>query len=160
MLDAIAGAQAAGFRGAPPRDVAAELGKLAALGGRPLFFDYLGAGLGRGSRAMLADGRWLLDFTSVSASICMARFASSGAALLPCAVPTSNGIRFPSSSMPAFSHFWMSRTTRLFAIRCSTNFTSRCGTVQFIRYQAAPEDAEPLSNRQLRPYAAYCHIRV
>ena len=33
-------------------------------------------------------------------------------------------VRFPSSSTPAFSHFWMSRTTRRSAIRCSTNFTS------------------------------------
>ncbi len=33
-------------------------------------------------------------------------------------------IRCPSSSTPAFSHFWMSRTTRWSAIRCSTNFTS------------------------------------
>ena len=39
-------------------------------------------------------------------------------------MPSSTRIRFPSSSTPAFSHFWMSRTTRRSAIRCSTNFTS------------------------------------
>ena len=33
-------------------------------------------------------------------------------------------VRFPSSSTPAFSHFWMSRTIRRSPIRCSTNFTS------------------------------------
>src|SRR5260370_27621496 len=33
-------------------------------------------------------------------------------------------IRFPSSSTPAFIHFWMSRTTRRSAMRCSMNFTS------------------------------------
>jgi 4-aminobutyrate aminotransferase-like enzyme len=63
MLDAIARAQGEGFRLNPPRDKAAELRHLAALRGRPPFFDYLGAGLGRGARTMLADGRWLLDFT-------------------------------------------------------------------------------------------------
>src|SRR5215469_550676 len=39
-------------------------------------------------------------------------------------VPSPTRIRFPSSSTPAFSHFWMSRTTRRSAIRCSTNLTS------------------------------------
>jgi hypothetical protein len=38
--------------------------------------------------------------------------------------PPSTRIRFPSSSTPALSHFWISRTTRRSAIRCSTNFTS------------------------------------
>ena len=33
-------------------------------------------------------------------------------------------IRFPSSSTPAFNHFWMSRTTRRSTMRCSMNFTS------------------------------------
>ena len=41
-----------------------------------------------------------------------------GASLLPLR------IRFPSSSTPAFSHFWINRTTRRSATRCSTNFTS------------------------------------
>jgi len=39
-------------------------------------------------------------------------FAKSGDALPPCGIPSSTRIRFPSSSTPAFSHFWMSRTTR------------------------------------------------
>jgi hypothetical protein len=38
--------------------------------------------------------------------------------------PFLHRIRFPSSSTPAFSHFWMSRTTRRSAMRCSMNFTS------------------------------------
>ncbi len=63
MLDAIARAQTEGFVGAPHQDLPSTLAKLAALRGRPPFFEYLGAGLGRGARAMLADGRWLLDFT-------------------------------------------------------------------------------------------------
>src|SRR5439155_572619 len=44
--------------------------------------------------------------------------------LPPCTVPTSLRVRVPSSSTPAFSHFWMSRTTRRSATRCSTNFPS------------------------------------
>jgi 4-aminobutyrate aminotransferase-like enzyme len=40
----------------------AELAELAILRGRPAFYPYLGSGLGRGARAMLADGRWVLDF--------------------------------------------------------------------------------------------------
>jgi acetylornithine aminotransferase len=39
----------------------AELDELAALRGRPPFLPYLGSGLGRGARTMLADGRWVLD---------------------------------------------------------------------------------------------------
>jgi 4-aminobutyrate aminotransferase-like enzyme len=40
----------------------AELAELAVLRGRPAFYPYLGSGVGRGARAMLADGRWVLDF--------------------------------------------------------------------------------------------------
>ena len=40
----------------------AELARLARMRGRPAFYPYLGSGIGRGSRAMLADGRWVLDF--------------------------------------------------------------------------------------------------
>jgi 4-aminobutyrate aminotransferase-like enzyme len=40
----------------------AELAEIASLRGRPAFYPYLGSGLGRGARAMLADGRWVLDF--------------------------------------------------------------------------------------------------
>lgn len=63
MLDAIARAQQAGFPDAPAIDMAAALDQLAVLRGRPAFFDYLGSGMGRGTRARLADGRWILDFT-------------------------------------------------------------------------------------------------
>jgi 4-aminobutyrate aminotransferase-like enzyme len=40
----------------------AELERLARMRGRPAFYPYLGSGIGRGARAMLADGRWVLDF--------------------------------------------------------------------------------------------------
>ena len=40
----------------------AELERLAQMRGRPAFYPYLGSGIGRGARAMLADGRWVLDF--------------------------------------------------------------------------------------------------
>src|SRR5437588_144704 len=38
--------------------------------------------------------------------------------------PFSIRIRFPSSSTPALSHFWINRTTRRSATRCSMNLTS------------------------------------
>lgn len=40
----------------------AQLAELAIMRGRPAFYPYLGSGVGRGARAMLADGRWLIDF--------------------------------------------------------------------------------------------------
>jgi 4-aminobutyrate aminotransferase-like enzyme len=40
----------------------AALADLASLRGRPAFYPYLGSGYGRGARAMLVDGRWVLDF--------------------------------------------------------------------------------------------------
>jgi 4-aminobutyrate aminotransferase-like enzyme len=63
MLDAIVRAQTADFPDAPKIDLATALAGLATMRGRPPFFDYLGSGLGRGARARLADGRWVLDFT-------------------------------------------------------------------------------------------------
>ncbi len=63
MMEAIAEAQ--GGAGAPPLDSAAmqaELAELALMRGRPAFYPSLGSGVGRGARAMLADGRWVLDF--------------------------------------------------------------------------------------------------
>lgn len=39
-----------------------QLERVARLRGRPLFFPYLGSGVGRGARVLTADGRWLLDF--------------------------------------------------------------------------------------------------
>jgi 4-aminobutyrate aminotransferase-like enzyme len=61
MLKAIAAAQE---RGQPPLaavQAQAELESIARLRGRPPFFPYLGAGLGKGARMMSADGRWVLD---------------------------------------------------------------------------------------------------
>lgn len=63
MLEAIGEAQEGGA--APPlsaQEAALELRDLARLRGRPPFYAYLGSGLGRGARVMLADGRWILDF--------------------------------------------------------------------------------------------------
>lgn len=39
-----------------------QLQRVAQLRGRPLFFPYIGSGLGRGARVRTADGRWLIDF--------------------------------------------------------------------------------------------------
>lgn len=61
IREAIAEAQAAGRPPLTPSAMRAELDELAGLRGRPPFFQYLGSGLGRGARAMLADGRWVLD---------------------------------------------------------------------------------------------------
>jgi 4-aminobutyrate aminotransferase-like enzyme len=63
MLEAIAERAASP---APPLDsssMQAELAELSLLRGRPAFFPYLGSGVGRGARAMMADGRWVLDLT-------------------------------------------------------------------------------------------------
>ena len=62
ILDAIGEAR---LSANPPLTSAAmreELAELARLRGRPAFYPYLGSGLGDGARAMLADGRWVLDF--------------------------------------------------------------------------------------------------
>ena len=61
IREAIVEAQAVGRPPLTSAQMRAELDELVALRGRPPFFQYLGAGLGRGSRAMLADGRWVLD---------------------------------------------------------------------------------------------------
>lgn len=39
-----------------------QLQEVARLRGRPLFFPYLGSGIGKGAKVRTADGRWLLDF--------------------------------------------------------------------------------------------------
>src|SRR5438046_1883655 len=62
MLDAVQEAQLSGRAPLTHAQMEAELGELAALRGRPAFYPYLGSGIGRGARAMLADGRWVLDF--------------------------------------------------------------------------------------------------
>lgn len=64
MRDAIAEAQQNGCQ--PPltsEQMRAELDDLASLRGRPAFYPYLGSGVGRGAKVMLADGRWVLDLT-------------------------------------------------------------------------------------------------
>src|SRR5579863_3291749 len=63
MLEAIGEAQAAGRPQLTPQQMEAELAEIAAMRGRAAFYPYLGSGLGRGARAMLADGRWVLDFS-------------------------------------------------------------------------------------------------
>jgi 4-aminobutyrate aminotransferase-like enzyme len=64
-LDLIAEALAELQTSAPPMDAesyAQQLQRVAQLRGRPLFFPYLGSGLGKGAKVRTADGRWLLDF--------------------------------------------------------------------------------------------------
>ncbi len=39
-----------------------QLQRVAQLRGRPLFFPYLGSGIGKGAKVRTAEGRWLLDF--------------------------------------------------------------------------------------------------
>lgn len=62
MIEAVAQAQTSATAPLTPAQMAAELAELAASRGRPAFYPYLGSGIGRGARAMLADGRWVLDF--------------------------------------------------------------------------------------------------
>ncbi|HXZ88427.1 MAG TPA: aminotransferase class III-fold pyridoxal phosphate-dependent enzyme, partial [Candidatus Binataceae bacterium] len=62
MIEALGQAQASARAPLTPAQMVAELADLAASRGRPAFYPYLGSGLGRGARAMLADGRWVLDF--------------------------------------------------------------------------------------------------
>jgi 4-aminobutyrate aminotransferase-like enzyme len=61
MLDAIAEGAYSATPPLRPAAMVAELSELARLRGRPVFYPYLGSGVGRGARAMLADGRWVLD---------------------------------------------------------------------------------------------------
>jgi 4-aminobutyrate aminotransferase-like enzyme len=62
MLDAIGEAQDSAAPPLAPQQMALDLRALTALRGRAPFYPYLGAGVGRGARTMLADGRWVLDF--------------------------------------------------------------------------------------------------
>src|ERR1019366_7964416 len=48
--------------------------------------------------------------------------ASSGETTAPCGVPTFVSDHRPSSETPAFHHFWIRRSIRRSATRCSTNF--------------------------------------
>jgi 4-aminobutyrate aminotransferase-like enzyme len=61
MLEAIAEAELSAKPALTSATMTAELDELAALRGRAAFYPYLGSGIGRGARAMLADGRWVLD---------------------------------------------------------------------------------------------------
>jgi 4-aminobutyrate aminotransferase-like enzyme len=61
MLDAIAEAEQSAHPLLTRAAMMAELDELASFRGRPAFYPYLGSGIGRGARAMLADGRWVLD---------------------------------------------------------------------------------------------------
>jgi 4-aminobutyrate aminotransferase-like enzyme len=62
LLEAVADAQNHATAPLTSDGMTAELAEIAELRGRPAFYPYLGAGVGRGARAMLADGRWVLDF--------------------------------------------------------------------------------------------------
>lgn len=62
MMESIAEAQSGVDTHYASPTMQAELAELAILRGRPAFYPYLGSGVGRGARAMLADGRWVLDF--------------------------------------------------------------------------------------------------
>jgi 4-aminobutyrate aminotransferase-like enzyme len=62
MLEAVDDAAREGRASLSADGMRKELEKLARMRGRPAFYPYLGSGIGRGARAMLADGRWVLDF--------------------------------------------------------------------------------------------------
>jgi 4-aminobutyrate aminotransferase-like enzyme len=62
MIEAVAAAQDSAGPPLTPTQMAGELADLAVSRGRPAFYPYLGSGLGKGARAMLADGRWVIDF--------------------------------------------------------------------------------------------------
>src|SRR5689334_12059271 len=49
-------------------------------------------------------------------------FCVRGVITEPCGVPTLVSDHSPSSDTPAFSHFWMRRSIRRSATRCSMNF--------------------------------------
>ncbi len=63
MRDAIAEAQQSTRPPLTAEQMSVELNDLASLRGRLAFYPYLGSGVGRGARVMLADGRWVIDLT-------------------------------------------------------------------------------------------------
>jgi 4-aminobutyrate aminotransferase-like enzyme len=63
MLEAITERSSSSLAPLDSASMRSELAELAALRGRPAFCPYLGSGIGRGARAMLADGRWVIDLT-------------------------------------------------------------------------------------------------
>jgi len=62
MLEAIGAGEQDSAASIGPAEMEKELAELAGFRARPAFYPYLGSGVGRGARAMLADGRWVLDF--------------------------------------------------------------------------------------------------
>ncbi len=61
MLEAVAETATSSAAPLDPAAMNGKLSELAIMRGRPAFYPYLGSGIGCGSRAMLADGRWVLD---------------------------------------------------------------------------------------------------
>jgi len=60
ILDALTELQA--DTGSTSNGYAQQLQRVAQLRGRPLFFPYIGSGIGCGAKVRTLDGRWLLDF--------------------------------------------------------------------------------------------------
>lgn len=83
-----------------------QLDRIARLRGRPLFFPYLGSGLGRGARVRTADGRWLLDlaigigvhFLVTVIQICCEPLSLQRRVILSC-----RGISRPTPNMATYS---------------------------------------------------------
>jgi len=71
MLDAVQEAQLSGRAPLTHAQMEAELGELASLRGRPAFTHISAQVFGRGARAMLSDGRWVIDLRGESAFICL-----------------------------------------------------------------------------------------
>lgn len=63
MLDVIAERAASSTPSLDSSAMQSELTELASLRGRPAFYPYLGSGMGSGARAILADGRSVIDLT-------------------------------------------------------------------------------------------------
>jgi acetylornithine/N-succinyldiaminopimelate aminotransferase len=61
IREAIAEAHRAATPPLSADEMRSALAEVAELRGRAAFYPYLGAGFGRGARAMLADGRWVID---------------------------------------------------------------------------------------------------
>jgi 4-aminobutyrate aminotransferase-like enzyme len=61
MREAIAEVQVSAAPPLTASEMMTEFDELATMRSRPAFYPYLGSGVGRGARVMLADGRWVLD---------------------------------------------------------------------------------------------------
>ncbi len=62
MIEAIAEAQSGAKAPLTREEMLYALDEIGAMRGRDAYYPYLGSGIGRGARAMLADGRWVIDF--------------------------------------------------------------------------------------------------